>query len=253
MRFVLFIGALLVSIHQPALAVSTSIRAYFPDLPESETYHFDKAPRLSKAVERALSEQGHEISDIYWTGAALFDLNLSVPKKQDVLLAIKHATKSSKESERISWTKLGSMVQNMHFAHRVFIPLDPDLTRISPSDNPLLTGNWQISLPAVPHSITVLGNVSHPGKYTWQQRASASFYLDEAGRLQPDISDVWVIQPDGNTNKHPVAYWNFQFSEVAPGAIIYVPFKHTGSLFTVDTNSVDVNLLIVELLRNKLP
>ena len=37
-------------------------------------------------------------------------------------------------------------------------------------------------------------------------------------------SEVTVIQPDGVIQQHPIAYWNNNHNDIAPGAIIYLGY-----------------------------
>lgn len=55
---------------------------------------------------------------------------------------------------------------------------------------------------------------------------AAKNYLDQVTPI--DIaanSYVTVIQPDGVIQKHPIAYWNNNHNDIAPGAIIYLGYQ----------------------------
>ena len=50
-------------------------------------------------------------------------------------------------------------------------------------------------------------------------------YLDEQHLLSgADKSYAWVVYPDGQTQKAPVAYWNKRHIEPMPGSVIFVGF-----------------------------
>ncbi|MGL4899347.1 MAG: capsule biosynthesis GfcC family protein, partial [Shewanella sp.] len=80
----------------------------------------------------------------------------------------------------------------------------------------------------------------------WQHSASSQDYLKQVSLLHnADHSYVWVIQPDGQAIKQPIAYWNQQAQDIAPGATLYVEFS---SPFD-DYRSLNDN--IIELLKNR--
>jgi hypothetical protein len=54
-----------------------------------------------------------------------------------------------------------------------------------------------------------------------------------------------VIQPDGKVMEMAYGIWNFQPHFLAPGAIVYVPFKSLPSDFST------LNQEIADLLRHK--
>ncbi|MGO1298830.1 MAG: capsule biosynthesis GfcC family protein, partial [Vibrio sp.] len=129
----------------------------------------------------------------------------------------------------------------------------PDTTRVDADMNPLITGKWILNLQTHTNSVLVLGNVKHMGEQPWQQRQDALTYAHSAGLLTSPLSELTVIQPDGQVETHPVAYWNRDFHEVSPGAIVYVPMPHAHAWFAVEKSNVSTNRVIVDLLRNRLP
>lgn len=80
----------------------------------------------------------------------------------------------------------------------------------------------------------------------WQSQTSSKDYLKQAGLLEnAETSFVWIIQPDGNAIRQPIAYWNYQAQDIAPGATLFVEFS---SLFDGYAN---LNENIIELLKNR--
>ena len=105
------------------------------------------------------------------------------------------------------------------------INLDPDEVRVTEKGNPALEGDYTLWLPAQPSTITVMGLISSPGKKPFTPGRDVASYLDEQSLLSgADNSYAWVIYPDGNTQKAPVAYWNKRHVEPMPGSIIFVGF-----------------------------
>ncbi|WP_328283792.1 capsule biosynthesis GfcC family protein [Photobacterium carnosum] len=56
---------------------------------------------------------------------------------------------------------------------------------------------------------------------------------------------VTVIQPDGVIQQHPIAYWNNNHNDIAPGAIIFIGYQ---SLFH---NYSELNHAISLMLINR--
>ncbi|MBF4337610.1 capsule biosynthesis GfcC family protein, partial [Vibrio anguillarum] len=191
--------------------------------------------------------------DIDWLSSALFDVSSPYQKKQQVLLAITHQESLAASAHKKRWRQLKEQLRARTFAQRIFTPLDPDITRITASQNPKLQGQWLLSLNALPTTVSVLGNVKQAGDMAWKPRTDAGHYVRSAGLAETDISQVWVIQPDGHASLHDIAYWNHDFQDIAPGATLYVPFPiETTSLYP-QYSLHNVNDIVVELLRNQLP
>lgn len=118
--------------------------------------------------------------------------------------------------------------------------------RITDAYNPVIDGDFLLVLPPRPTTVTVVGAVAQTGEQAWQSRASSKDYLNQAGLLDnAEDSFVWIIQPDGNAIKQPIAYWNHQAQDIAPGAILFVEFT---ALFA---DHAELNNNIIELLKNR--
>ena len=188
---------------------------------------------------------------VFWTGAALYDQQQAKQmqqQKQQLLGQLELLTQAwQDDAEQVSTVNaLKESLTKLKLDHRIMQPLDPDLVRMQPSLNPLLNGDYQLILPARPTSVLVLGAVKQSNNIAWQERTNAAFYLDQAQPTSDaENSDAWVIQPDGVTEQHPVAYWNHKHHDIAPGAIIYMGFDSLPSDFAT------LNQDIVNLLRNR--
>ncbi|MGF1761301.1 capsule biosynthesis GfcC family protein [Photobacterium sagamiensis] len=188
---------------------------------------------------------------VFWTGAALYDQKQTKQMQQQKQQLLSRLDRLAQEwqddAEQVSTVNAlkGSLTKLM-LAHRIMQPLDPDLVRMQPSLSPLLSGDFQLILPARPTSVLVLGAVRRSKNILWQERANAAFYLDQAKPTSDaENSDVWVIQPDGVAEQHQIAYWNHKHQDIAPGAIIYMGFDSLPSDFTT------LNQDIINLLRNR--
>lgn len=212
---------------------------------------FKTAPRVDELVINALKVTQQSAVNIDWLSSALFDVSTPYHKKQQVLVALEHQEALADEHHKEQWRQLQAELRKRSFARRMFTPLDPDITRITPNQNPRLSGQWLLKLHSWPTTVSVLGNVKLSDQITWQPRTDARYYLNKLGLVDKDTSQVWVIQSDGHASLHNIAYWNYQFQNIAPGATIYVPLPNKKT--TLYPQLSDVNHAVVDLLRNQQP
>ncbi|MCM0147585.1 capsule biosynthesis GfcC family protein [Photobacterium galatheae] len=135
---------------------------------------------------------------------------------------------------------------------RIFQPLDLDWVRIAPNKNPGLNGQFMLQVITRPETVKVFAALSQPnmtdGEITipWQERNNATDYLQQVTPLTISHKDyLWVIQPDGNTEQHEIAYWNRNHKDIAPGATLYLP------LTSLPDGYESLNHDIVNLLKQR--
>ncbi|MGR5146661.1 capsule biosynthesis GfcC family protein [Photobacterium alginatilyticum] len=187
--------------------------------------------------------------DIYWTGASLINTQQTL-NKSGIINAL--------ENERAIWANqqdtarasalsaLTQWIENNIENLRLHLALDYDAILINPSLNPVVTGRFTLILPSRPKHVLVLGATSEPNLVEWQERKQANDYLDEVQILESAANSyAWVIQPDGVVEKHPIAYWNQNHMDIAPGATIYLGYK------SFLNSNKDLNQEIVKLLKNR--
>jgi hypothetical protein len=211
-------------------------------------------PRLVQVIQDSLSntnlssEQPNPLS-IYWLGAALYDVSTEaalLSQQQQVLNALKTQYSDMGNPNNIQALKtLSTWIANNKFLRREFILLDYDAIRLKEELNPLLQGKYLLTLPSKPQDVLVLGAVTQNGPQPFVVRQNASQYIENAMPLKAsENSFAWLIQPDGKIEKYPIAYWNQQHIDIAPGAIIYVDFDG------VRDNEQKLNQQILELIRH---
>ncbi|ELR63786.1 YjbG polysaccharide synthesis-related protein [Photobacterium marinum] len=182
---------------------------------------------------------------IYWPGAALLTAR-SNPEQKAVLAKLNTLSTIWQNEGRNAVLNLKTWLKNEPIGQRVFNSLDYDLVRIEMTQNPLISEDVAVVLPPRPNSVWLLGAVKQPEKLQWRERSSAQRYLEKITPLSnSDNSSVWVIQPDGIVEKHPIAYWNKEHMDIAPGAIIYLGF----AALPDDLDSLNEEL--INLLRNR--
>ena len=211
-------------------------------------------PRLVQVIKDSLSnaqlssEQSNPLP-IYWLGAGLYDASTEaalLTQRQQILNALKTQYSDMGKPDHIQALKtLATWIVNNQFLQREFIPLDYDAIRLKEELNPLLQGKYLLTLPRKPQDVLVLGAVTQNGSQPFVVRQNASQYIENAMPLKASKNSfAWLIQPDGEIVKYPIAYWNQQHIDIAPGAIIYLDFDG------VRDNEPALNQQILELLRH---
>ncbi|MBU2910356.1 hypothetical protein BCU98_07135 [Vibrio splendidus] len=151
---------------------------------------------------------------------------------------------------------------SFQYLNRIFIELDRNAV-ISQSDkNPLLvlsshtnkpsasqTQAFSLYLPQRPTSIQLMGVMKESVTMNLIEHGTLNDYLDAlpngfVGESE-DKSVAYVVQPDGEVQTIPYAYWNEQPVYLAPGAIVFMAFYSLPSEYST------LNQDIVDLLRHK--
>ncbi|WP_434939644.1 capsule biosynthesis GfcC family protein [Shewanella sp. HL-SH8] len=221
---------------------------------QSLTLRYDQAPRLVQIMQDSLIHSPQFASNqhpqaIYWLSAGLYDSKTETQfqqKQQKILNSLKTKYTDMGQPQNINALKsLSSWINGNKFIKREFIPLDFDSIRLKQELNPLLTGQYLLTLPTKPDSVLVLGAVEENGPLPFKANQPATAYLDLAMPINDsENSFAWLIQPDGKVTSYPIAYWNQQHIDIAPGAIIYLDFQG------VRDNEPELNSAILELLRH---
>ncbi|MDO6499514.1 capsule biosynthesis GfcC family protein [Photobacterium sanguinicancri] len=225
------------------------------------TLNYASAVRTEQVLKDAqLQIAKHSLltTPVYWLQAAIFTQPLEQEKSTLLALIAKKQSEFDQDDERYTaLAALHQFISNSHFAKREPLELDYDQTRITSSANPLLSGELTLQLPARSEQVWVLGAVTEAGTVKWQQRLPTAKYLDQAKAISAAENDAAVvIQPDGKIQTHPIAYWNERHHDIAPGAIIYLPFTG-GWLAPLDNLGFDasgfneINQAVVSLLRER--
>ncbi|MGR5094937.1 capsule biosynthesis GfcC family protein [Vibrio maritimus] len=139
-------------------------------------------------------------------------------------------------------------IQESQLLYREFTSLDYDVVQSQREGNPLLSGNYQLNIGPRNDSVIFMGAVKKQESVSQRAQWFLADYFKSIGEIRLDSaspSTAWVIQPDGKVVEAHYGIWNFQPHFVAPGAIVYVPFKSLPSEFG------SLNHDIVQLLRHK--
>lgn len=119
--------------------------------------------------------------------------------------------------------RLESFVERLPVTGRVVAELDPFQLLIA-SKNDLLEAGDELVYPRRPSTIRVLGAVAADCQLAFDASLELKDYLRQCpSHSAADRNAVYVIQPDGTTERIGIAPWNEQQATLAVGAIIYAP------------------------------
>jgi hypothetical protein len=192
-----------------------------------------------------LANDVNQDSRIYWAGAALFK-TFPHPQQQDIVDQLNQLATHWQGNQQQAALNLSQQLDQLTTGERIFTSLDYDDIRLNKQANTLITDDLTLILPPRPERLLVLGALDKPIWAEWQTRLDAEAYLKQAKSLSnANNSNAWVIQPDGTVEQHPIAYWNREHHDIAPGAIVYLGFSSLPKGFET------LNEDIINLLRNR--
>jgi len=195
-------------------------------------------------TEKTIRNKGK--APVFWLAAQLLDKNKNpqiMQLKSDLITQLIHLGQLD-QSTKIKVSYLIAFIENNAFNYRHFINLDNDLTRIQDQLNPLLTGDLTLLTPPRTNQIRIVGGqvknqqLPHIAHYAINDYLALISLPEENG-----TSNTYIIQPDGFVDKVNNAYWNKTSSFLAPGATLFLGFKHLPSQFS------SLNEQIADLLR----
>src|SRR6266850_1890004 len=120
---------------------------------------------------------------------------------------------------------------------RVALPVKPSDHDLTAFPDIAMEDNDRLTIPRVPATVSVVGNVYNPGSFIFQSRNSAGSYLDMAGKGKPqsDLGHAFVLRANGvvvaaNNVNGVFVGGKFDRLRLYPGDQIVVPYKlPTGS------------------------
>ena len=214
-----------------------------------QTLQYSDPVRLHQALTQALkarSQKDPTQGTLFWTGTALINLNKPLAQqKAQLIKELKQLQITLPPHQRVSIELVIFTLTNLPQGERVPISTDLDFVLGNPKADPLLEGHYALYLPNRPTHIRVFGALNATSNHSWQPRKSAKYYLQEA-EFWYAIDTIIVIHPDGHLEQHPIAYWNHHHHDIAPGALIFVPFPKG-----LTDNTQQLNKRIVRLLQHR--
>jgi hypothetical protein len=251
-----FLPLLLLSVTQSVCAETTITVTQSISATQTLTLQYPQPIRLVQVVQDSLThinqlvlEDDTQPQAIYWLSAGLYDratITAAENQQQQIIHLLSRQISNQDKPQNIQAMKtLSNWIRVNKFAKREKITLDFDSIRLKEALNPLITGDYLLTLPIKPEYVMVLGAVEQNGQQPFKVRQDATQYLDRALPIDDsDNSFAWLIQPDGQVEHYPIAYWDHQHIDVAPGAIIYLEFHDA------QENEQALNQQIIELLTH---
>ena len=205
---------------------------------ENKTYHYSQTVRLSQVL-----------TDIYPTlhyvpytlGASLIRVSKTPLIAEEKYRIIQQLITLNTPSSLF----LLAQLSNMTFAFREHISLNLPTVRLSPKQDPLLAGAFQLFAPARPDHFLVVGaiNQESPLAISLQGGQSLRDYLPTIQMNDQALdSTPWVIQADQTFYQVHDLYWKNKPYFLSPGAVVFIGLKDLPIEFK------DLNRDIVHLL-----
>lgn len=196
-------------------------------------------------------------NDIYWRNA-----KISTPELVNIALEEKDRLLKDLKNLQINWMRKqeGGLVQSsqqllreldkLSVSGHVPIMLDPDLSRISLVNNPVLSGDYILFMAPRSFSINIIGLINGASVQPLIAGAGLEDYWSGYSLLPgADPAEVYLIQPTGEISQVPVAQWNLLHREPMAGATIFVGFSKN----ILPPEYHNINLRIASLISERIP
>lgn len=134
-------------------------------------------------------------------------------------------------------------------AGRIHAQLDPDQFRLNTTLNHPLIGEYTLYIAPHRRTINVLGLINSKASVPLHSGWSIEQYANQSRLAGADNSYGYLIAPNGEWQKVPLAYWNEHYIEPAPSSTLFIGFDPT----LLPDNMADLNELIAELIANRIP
>ena len=142
-----------------------------------------------------------------------------------------------------------TLVEKTPVALRIQTKLDPDWVLLRQEFNPQLEGHYTLYLAPYTFKLQLVGLVGNQTLSIQEGDQLADYLADVSYQEGADKDFVYLIAPEGQWNKIPVALWNRIDSEPASGAMIFVGFDSS----LLPDNMPDLNEQIASYLANRIP
>lgn len=233
------------------LCAANSIAAPQVLVQHNEQYHgYMQLPRLAEVVVAANQQRG-----LYWPAARLFNrsadkLTELEQERQQLLQRLsalqQHYNKHNEPELAAATAQLQQQIGQWQLAGQLLLPLDPDRVRAKPELNPMLVaGHYLLQVGVRPTRLTVTG-LARDKSLPLLHATDAADYGRLLTRLAGASSSFLYILPAARAAiLANTGIWNHQPQQVAPGAVLFVPFEQR----LLPTAFNDINGQIVALLQ----
>jgi len=125
-----------------------------------------------------------------------------------------------------------SQLRNTRASGRVALPVKPKDNNVTDFPDIAMEDNDRLSIPHVPSTVSVIGDVYNPGSFIFEPHNSAGAYLEIAGKGKPqsDLHHAFVLRANGvvvAANNVNGLFEGSKFNRLRlyPGDQIVVPYK----------------------------
>jgi protein involved in polysaccharide export with SLBB domain len=125
-----------------------------------------------------------------------------------------------------------AQLRNTRASGRVALPVKPTDNHLTDFPDMVMEDNDRLSIPHIPSTVSVVGDVYNPGSFIFEPRNNAGAYLEIAGKGKPqsDLHHAFVLRANGvvvaaNSVNSVFAGSKFDRLRLYPGDEIVVPYK----------------------------
>lgn len=219
----------------------------------NEQYHgYMQLPRLAEVLVAANKQPG-----LYWPAARLYNrsadkLTRLEQQRQQLLQRLtalqQHYNQHSEPELAAATAQLQQQISQWQLAEQLLLPLDPDRVRAKPELNPMLAaGHYLLQVSTRPTRLSVTG-LARDKSLPLINATDAADYGRLLTRLPgASTSFIYILPAARAAIVAQTGIWNHQPQQVAPGAVLFVPFeaRRLPAAFN------DINGQIVELLQHR--
>ncbi len=192
-------------------------------LPSQTTLSYSDAVRFSQVLSDAYAQLNY---DVYALGTTLID-----PNKQSVVDTQKHTIlRQLQQLNTPEAVNLAKQLNALRFAFHEPMVTDPVKVRVQTKLNPMVRGEYWLSLPKRPNDISVF----HParGNYLSLPVNSGDHLKDYLTKLSDtikwdgDFDSAWIIQADRKVYQVKDIQWKSTLYFLSPGAMVFIGLQN---------------------------
>jgi hypothetical protein len=203
---------------------------------------FSARPRLATVL--AATQPG---PNAYWPAARLYQLNHPAAELQrQLVLQLINSISAASPQQLTRLQQLATQISNWQLAKPLYINIDYDRARLIPSANPRFDyGQYLLQYGTRPSRFLVMGATAGDIWLQLKDAMPASQYLPGLNLSELANRDqISIIQPNGQVITTGVGYWNYQYQEIMPGSILFIPFRPNAF-----ANAAELNQQLIELAK----
>ncbi len=195
------------------------------------SYEIVRGERLSSLIARAggLTDQAYPYGAIYARrSVARIERESNERKAQDLLnLIVAQTSRREVNEEQIVFLQqLVRALRDQIPIGRIAVEADPNILAAKPELDIELEPGDALYMPSRPSTVTVSGQVLNEGAFQFAAGKKAKHYTRLAGGYSKlaDENRVFVVYPDGTSERLKDSFWRLGSTRIVPGAVIVVPY-----------------------------